>query len=61
MKAVNHASPGGEIANWNCKETIHKLAATCNSEICKSADSYEISAASEFFTVDKLLVLLKDK
>lgn len=32
MKAVNHATPGGEIANWNCKKTIHKLAFTCNSE-----------------------------
>ncbi|MER8950393.1 hypothetical protein [Mesorhizobium sp. M0809] len=31
-EAVNHASPGGEIANWNCKKTIHKLAITCNSE-----------------------------
>jgi hypothetical protein len=52
MKAVNHASPGSEIANWNCKKTIHKLADTCNSEISKSGDSYAISAASGFFTVD---------
>lgn len=28
MKAMNHASPGGEIATG----IIHKLAVTCNSE-----------------------------
>jgi hypothetical protein len=36
----------------DCKKTIHKLAVTCNSEICKSGDSYGISAASKFFTAD---------
>ncbi|MER8481749.1 hypothetical protein [Mesorhizobium sp. M1322] len=57
MKAVNHASPGGEIANWNCKKTIHKLAVTCNTEALKGDYSYAISAASVFFTADKLLIL----
>jgi hypothetical protein len=54
MKAVNQASAGREIANWNCKKATHKLTSSCNSEICKSRVSYMKSAASEFFTVDEL-------
>jgi hypothetical protein len=53
---VNHASPGSGTENANCKETSRKQGVSCNHEVSNADDFYAISAASEFFTADKVEV-----
>jgi hypothetical protein len=52
---VNHASPGKEITNRNCKKTPCKQAVSANSEILETIDSYVKSGTFEFFTADFLV------